>query len=206
MMKLPIKSVSSRQWKITSVVVSWVVIICLRAIYEFCMVSMPGNSDPVTLSANNSWDEQCAEVQLFRNWQSALAQPKEELSTLSDGDVENMLQEQALQPEEERIHEMSDQTMSADPTGLPELSVTTAPPSSMQRTAEIQAKRIHVHEVASTAWGQGLVDLQKNLDRQIKQQHLAQAEKHLVHQHRAWDEAFSAEIAKIGRASCRERV
>jgi len=204
MMKLPIKSVSSRQWKITSVVVSWAVIICLRAMYEFCMVSVPGNSDPVTLSANNSWDEQCAEVQLFRNWQSALAQPKEELSTLSDGDMENMLQEQALQSEEEGVHEMSDQTLSAVPTGLPELSVTPAPPSSMQRATDIPAKRSHVHEVASTAWGQGLVDLQKNLDRQIKQQHLALAEKHLVHQHGAWDDAFSAEIASYEHELCED--
>jgi hypothetical protein len=198
MMKLPTKSVSNRQWKIASVVASWVVIMCLRAIYELRNGSSRGGAELQPLNTTGSWDEESAECMLFQSWNS---EPGKELSTLSDGDLEGMLQEE-VQQLDEGVRENATQKESMDPVVQHESSPI---PQMQPQTGDLAATASqHVRAVASTSWGQGLLDLQQNLDRQIKKTHLAQAEKHLAHQHQAWDKAFSAEIASYEHELCED--
>eukprot|EP00419_Tripos_fusus_P039395 CAMPEP_0172777816 /NCGR_PEP_ID=MMETSP1074-20121228/201594_1 /TAXON_ID=2916 /ORGANISM="Ceratium fusus, Strain PA161109" /LENGTH=505 /DNA_ID=CAMNT_0013614745 /DNA_START=113 /DNA_END=1629 /DNA_ORIENTATION=- len=155
---------------------------------------MTGDSDIQSLSTNASWDEQCAEVQLFQSWQPTLTQPGKELSTLRDGDLQGMLQEEIQKPGAS-VHEKMDQNASMEPSVLHELLQTSHTANKVVSTSPVQTNTMsaashRTHAVVSTAWGQGLLDLQQKLDGQIKKQHLAQAEQHLAHQHQAWDKAF----------------
>jgi len=192
MMKLSMKSVSNQQWKVTGIVASWGIIICFRAVYEFVRLPTPVENDVQSESTNAGWDEQCEEVQLFKSWQPVVTQPGKELNTLHDGDLESMLEEET----DENVDEKTDHNASVQATQLHESNKATG--------VQVAAASHHVHAVASTAWGQGLLDLQQSLDRQIKQQHLRQAEKHLAHAHQAWDKAFSAEITGYEHELCED--